>query len=98
MRIDQAIAHRSLVVEVDIACAGGFQFGVGAAQFFFLQYQFDLMHLQFMQQPSAGLGRYRAAGLRPPHGNLAHGGLGLQAQGGCVGRIHAPGLRRCIRV
>ena len=45
---DGAIAHRSHVIEIEIARLRGFEFILSPTQFFVLHLQLDLMHPQFM--------------------------------------------------
>lgn len=51
------VTDRGELVEIHIAVAGLFQRGIGAPQLFILHFQFDLMHLELVQQFLGRAGR-----------------------------------------
>ncbi len=63
---DGEVAHRRKIVKIKIPCPRGFEFALRPPQLLVLHLQFELMHLQFVEQPLGFLGRNRfpSLGLR----------------------------------
>ena len=79
-----AIAHRRKVVQAEIPRPGGVQFRLGAAQFFVLHLQFDLVNPQLVQDPSVFFGRQGQGVSGRLSGVLPGFGFGPFAKRGCA--------------
>ena len=65
--VQREIADRRQIVQVEVARTRGLDPGLRLAQFLVLQFQFDLMHLQFVEQ-TLRIGRQECGQVLQRHG------------------------------